>query len=171
MKTPIIARLEAIRKRSDLTFEVVAERSNFSTSTLRRWWKGESVPTVEDIEILADAMGGSADEVFSDVGKQEMIATQGIGYQGATTIAAQYEARLQAMEEMYKLLNEHNSQRVDDINDQHEKSIKFLVDTIRNEYEARIADLKEQLASERAVNAIHAEQLHSLAMGILQKER
>lgn len=53
----------------------------------------------------------------------------------------------------------------------HTDDLKPIVDAIRHEYEAHIADLKEQLASERAANAIHAEQLHSLAMGILQKER
>ena len=53
----------------------------------------------------------------------------------------------------------------------HTDDLKPIVDAIRHEYEAHIADLKEQLACERAANAKHAEQLHSLAMGILQKER
>lgn len=53
----------------------------------------------------------------------------------------------------------------------HTDDLKPIVDAIRHEYEAHIADLKEQLTSERTANAIHAEQLHSLAMGILQKER
>lgn len=53
----------------------------------------------------------------------------------------------------------------------HTDDLKPIVDAIRHEYEAHIADLKEQLANERAANAKHAEQLHSLAMGILQKER
>lgn len=130
MKTPIIARLESIRKRNNLSFEDAAERSGFSTSTLRRWWKGESIPSVEDVENLAEAMGGTAEEVFAAVGKQEMIETQTIGYQGAAVMSAQYEERLKAKDEKYNLLKEHHDQRIAEIHDQHARSVQYLKEEI-----------------------------------------
>ena len=131
MKTPIIARLESIRKRNGLSFDDASERSGFSTSTLRRWWKGESIPSVEDVENLAEAMGGTAEEVFAAVGKQEMIETQTIGYQGAAVMSTQYEERLKAKDEKYNLLKEHHDQRINEINDQHKKSVEYLKDEIK----------------------------------------
>lgn len=46
--------------------------------------------------------------------------------------------------------------------------IQTIIDNIKADYESRIRDLKEQVDFERRAAAMHAEQMHSLAMGILK---
>lgn len=126
MKTPLIEKLTEFRSKSGLSYDKLEEKTGISASTINRWYNGKGVPTLEEIEILCDAMGFDIQDIFITVGKQEMVATQAIGYQGAEVMVEHYEARLVAKDEKYALLQEHHIQRLEEINANHTRSIEYL---------------------------------------------
>lgn len=70
-------------------------------------------------------------ELFAEVGKQEMVATEKIGYQGAEVMIEHYEQRLKAKDEKYELLQTHHDQRIKEINENHRLSVDYLKDEIK----------------------------------------
>lgn len=113
MKTPLIEKLTEYRIESGLSYDKLGERTGISSSTICRWYKGQGVPSLDEIEMLCDAMGHDISDIFVTIGKQELTATQNIGYQGADAMVAHYEARLQGKDDQQKMLQEHHKQAIE----------------------------------------------------------
>lgn len=131
MKTQILEKLNDLKTRSGKSLEAAHDALGYATSTIHRWHRGESEPDMEQLTKLVEFYGGTMEELFVVVGRQEMTATQQIGYQGADVMVEHYEARLKAADEKYALLKEHHDQRVQEINDNHSKSVEYLKEEIR----------------------------------------
>lgn len=131
MKTQILEKLNQWKLQSGKSYEDAHAATGYATSTIHRWHKGESEPDLEQLTTLVEFWGGNMQELFADVGQQEMAATQAIGYQGADVMVEHYEARLVAAKEKYDLLQAHHSQRIEEINANHAKSVEYLKDEIQ----------------------------------------
>lgn len=131
MKTQILEKLNDLKIKSGKSFEDVHDALGFAASTVHRWHKGESNPDMDQLTTLVEFYGGSMDKLYAEVGKQEMTATANIGYQGADAMVEHYEARLTAAKEKYDLLQAHHSQRVEEINESHRKSIEYLKEEVK----------------------------------------
>ena len=131
MKTPLIEKLTEFRSKSGLSYDKLEEKTGISASTINRWYNGKGVPSLDEIEMLCDAMGFDITDIFITIGKQEMTATQAIGYQGAEVMVEHYEARLKAKDEKYDLLKEHHSQRIEELNGSHKRTIEYLKEEIK----------------------------------------
>ena len=59
-------RLRALRKKSGLTQEQLADSTGFSLMTIRRWEWGERQPRIDDIKVLAIALSVSENELLND---------------------------------------------------------------------------------------------------------
>ena len=145
MKTPLIEKLTEFRIDCGLSYDKLGDRTGISASTICRWYKGQGVPGLDEIELLCEAMGHDISEIFVTVGKQELVATQTIGYQGAEAMSQHYEARLAAKDEKYALLQEYHTQRIEEINANHSRAVEYLkseIDRLRGERDsARVASL------------------------------
>lgn len=154
MKTPLIEKLTEFRSDCGLSFDKLGEKAGISGTTINRWYNGKGCPSLEEIEILCDAMGHDIREIFVEVGKQEMVATQSIGYQGAEAMVEHYEARLAAKDEKYNLLQAHHEQRIEEINGNHGRAVEYLKEDIkrlrkeRDEYRSECEALKVSSAEE-----------------------
>lgn len=136
MKTPLIEKLTEFRTESGLSFAKLSEKTGFSDTTICRWFKGQGVPSLDEIEVLCEAMGRDIRDIFETVGKLEMTATQNIGYQGADVMVEHYEARLSAKDAMIAQIKEHHAQRIEQEQQHHAKSIEYLkneIDRLRGE--------------------------------------
>lgn len=131
MKTQILEKLNDLKNKSGKSYEDVHEDLGFATSTVHRWHKGESTPDIDDLTTLVEYYGGNMRDLFAAVGQQEMTATQSIGYQGADVMVEHYEARLAAKDEKYNILQAHHEQRILEINENHAKSVSYLMDEIK----------------------------------------
>lgn len=94
-----------LKEKKKVSFTALQEKTGISDSTLCRWFRGEGNPSVDDLEVLFEAMGSDMREVFADIGEQEMKASEKIEYKGADALLADFERR----EQIYK---EHCDQRV-----------------------------------------------------------
>lgn len=136
MKTQILEKLNDLKNQSGKSFEDIHAALGFATSTLHRWHKGESTPDIDDLTALVEYYGGSMEDLFAAVGKQELTATQTIGYQGAEVMVEHFKAQLAAKDEKYAILQAHHEQRIEEINAHHEKSVEYLkseVERLRGE--------------------------------------
>lgn len=131
MKTPLIEKLTDMRRKSGLSYDKLGEKTGISASTINRWYNGQGVPSLDEIELLCDAMGFDIKDIFVTVGKQELTATQAIGYQGAEVMVEHYEARLTAEREKREILQSHHEQRINEINESHAKSVAYLMEEIK----------------------------------------
>lgn len=127
MKAHILDKLNRLMVDAKKTPENVHQDLGFAVSTVRRWLKGETAPDLDDLTTMVEYLGGSMNELFAEVGKQELAAAQTIDYKGTDVLVAQYEARLEAMREKHEIVKSH-----------HDKSVEYLRDEI------------ERLRSERA---------------------
>lgn len=130
MRAQILEKLNDLKIKSGKSFESAHEELGFATSTIHRWHKGESEPDLEQLTKLVEYYGGSMEDLFAAVGKQELTATQAIGYQGADVMVEHYEQRLKSKDEKYDLLQAHHEQRVIEINDNHKRSVEYLLKEI-----------------------------------------
>lgn len=130
MKAHILEKLNDLKIKSGKSLEAVHEKYGYATSTVHRWLKGESDPTLEQLTNMVEFFGGNMHDLFAEVGKQELTVTQTIGYQGANAMVEHYEQRLLAKDEKYQLLKDHHEQRVEEINENHGRSVKYLKDEI-----------------------------------------
>lgn len=143
MKTQILEKLNDLKIKSGKSFEDVHDALGFAASTVHRWHKGESNPDMDQLTSLVEFYGGDMKDLYADVGKQEMTATQDKGYQGADAMVEHYEARLAAKDAICAQLQEHHKQRIEEINDHHEKSVEYLKDEIKRLREERDSARKE----------------------------
>lgn len=131
MKTPLIEKLTEYRNECGLSYDKLEQKTGISSSTICRWYKGQGVPSLDEIEMLCDAMGHDIADIFVTIGKQEMVATQSIGYQGAEVMVEHYEARLTAKDEKYNVLQAHHEQRILEINENHARVVDYLKEEIK----------------------------------------
>lgn len=127
MKPKMLKALNDQKKISGKTLDNVQDDLGYARSTVQRWLKGESDPTMEQYETLYEYFGGSMRDLYADVGEQEMRATENIGYQGAEVMVEHYEQRLHAKDEKYELLKDHHDQRINEINESHKRSVDYLL--------------------------------------------
>lgn len=104
MKAQILAKLNELRAKSDKSYEDVHEVLGFATSTVRRWHCGKNNPDLDQLTALVEFYGGNMEQLFVDVGKQEMAAAQESGYQGLAAMTESYEAQLKAKDERIEYL-------------------------------------------------------------------
>ena len=104
--------------------------------------------------MLCDAMGFDITDIFVTVGKQEMTATQAIGYQGAEVMVEHYEARLLAKDEKYDLLQQHHNHRIEELNNSHRRSIEYLKE--------EISRLREERDSARQTSLVVVSKKHNV---------
>ena len=131
MKAQVLEKLNEYKRKSGKSLEAVHESLGYATSTVQRWLKGESNPDMEQLEALVEFFGGNMKDLYAAVGKQELAATQSIGYQGAEVMVEHYEQRLKAKDEKYELLKDHHDQRIKEINDNHRLSVDYLKEEIK----------------------------------------
>ena len=127
MKAQMLEKLNDYKRKSGKSLEAVHESLGYATSTVQRWLKGESNPDIEQLESLVEFFGGNMNDLYAAVGKQEMVATENIGYQGAAVMVEHYEQRLRAKDEKYELLKDHHDQRIKEINESHKRSVDYLL--------------------------------------------
>lgn len=99
MKDYILAKLNDLKTKSGKSYEAVHDALGYAASTVHRWHKGESDPDLDQLTNLVEFYGGSMQKLFEAVGRQEIAASQETGYQGVTSIAETYEARITAKDE------------------------------------------------------------------------
>lgn len=105
MKDYILAKLNDLKAKSGKSYEAVHESLGYAISTVHRWHRGESEPDLEQLTNLVEFYGGDMAHLFEVVGRQEIAAAQGTGYQGIATMTETYEARLKAKDEQIEYLN------------------------------------------------------------------
>ena len=105
MKDYILAKLNDLKAKSGKSYEAVHESLGYAISTVHRWHRGESEPDLEQLTSLVEFYGGDMAHLFEVVGRQEIAAAQGTGYQGIATMTETYEARLKAKDEQIEYLN------------------------------------------------------------------
>ena len=105
MKDYILAKLNDLKAKSGKSYEAVHESLGYAISTVHRWHRGESEPDLEQLTNLVEFYGGDMVHLFEVVGRQEIAAAQGTGYQGIATMTETYEARLKAKDEQIEYLN------------------------------------------------------------------
>lgn len=154
MKTPLIEKLTEFRIESGLSYDKLGDKTGISSSTICRWYKGQGVPSLDEIEMLCDAMGHDITDIFVTIGKQEMVATQNLGYQGAEVMVQHYEARLAAKDEKYNLLQAYHDQRIQEINGNHGRAVEYLKDEIKR--------LRTELDSARSASLSLAGKKHTV---------
>lgn len=152
MKTPLIEKLTEFRSESGLSYDKLEEKTGISASTINRWYNGKGVPSLDEIEMLCDAMGFDIKDIFITVGKQEMTATQDIGYQGAQAMVAHYDARLQAKDDQQKMLLEHHKQAIE----HRDKVVDYLKKQVELMQKERITSREELDAERKRANAAEA---------------
>ena len=106
MKDYILAKLNDLKAKSGKSYEAVHESLGYAISTVHRWHRGESEPDLEQLTNLVEFYGGSMQKLFEDVGRQEIAASQENGYQGVSSMAEAYEARLKAKDEQLVSMRE-----------------------------------------------------------------
>ena len=106
MKAQILDKLNELKHRSGKSFEAVHESLGYAASTVHRWHRGESDPDLNQLTELVEFYGGSMEQLFAAVGKQEMAAAQESGYQGFAAMTESYEAQLKAKDEQIAYLTD-----------------------------------------------------------------
>lgn len=105
MKDYILAKLNDLKAKSGKSYEAVHENLGYAVSTVHRWHRGESEPDLDQLTNLVEFYGGDMAHLFEVVGRQEIAASQGTGYQGVAVMAESYEARLKAKDEQIEYLS------------------------------------------------------------------
>lgn len=113
MKAQILERLNDLKSKSGKSYEDVHDTLGYAASTVHRWHRGESNPDMDQLTALVEFYGGEMRDLYADVGKQEMTATQDIGYQGAVAMVEHYEARLKAKDDQQMMLQDHHRQAIE----------------------------------------------------------
>lgn len=144
MRIPLIEKLTEYRNECGLSYDKLGEKTGISASTICRWYKGQGVPSLDEIELLCEAMGHDISDIFVTVGKQEMAATQDIDYQGAEAMVAHYEARLQAKDDQRNMLLEHHKQAIE----HRDKVVEYLKKQVEMMQQERI-NTRAELDAER----------------------
>lgn len=146
MKTQILEKLNDLKIKSGKSFEDVHDALGFAASTVHRWHKGESNPDIDQLTTLVEFYGGSMEKLYAEVGKQEMVATANIGYQGANAMVEHYEARLQAKDNLLLEYERHFGCLLNQEKEHHQASIDYLTKEIE-----RLRTVVHSLTSKRNV--------------------
>lgn len=159
MKAHILEKLNRLMVDAKKTPEHVHQDLGFAVSTVRRWLKGETSPDLDDLTVMVEYLGGSMDDLFAEVGKQELAAAQTIDYKGTDVLVTQYEARLEALREKHEMLQAHHEQVIKRRDEDHERSVRYLRDEIerlRSE-KAKLIEEKDALSAENAATKAYME--------------
>ena len=163
--------LTALTERKDKTgvsYERISNRieqkrgTYISVSKLQRIFTGQSDPTVQDFEMIAeDGLEMNLFELYAKIGKQELEASEEVDYKGAHALLEDFAAEKAMIHANYKTNIEHLMAKSDErqkaftdalnlIGDQYKKNADYLTGIIRDN-EAYIRDL---LAKTEHSNAI-----------------
>ena len=126
MKDYILAKLNDLKTKSGKSYEAVHDALGYAASTVHRWHKGESDPDLDQLTNLVEFYGGDMAHLFEVVGRQEIAASQGNGYQGVATMSEAYEARLRAKDEQIAMLTQQYEQQLAQQREDHQRSIDYL---------------------------------------------
>lgn len=123
-----------LKDRKKISFSTLQEITGISDSTLCRWFKGEGNPSVDELEQLFEAMGSDMSEVFAEIGKQELIASEKVEYKGADALLADFSRR----EAIYK---ENCDQRVAhqiELREKMQNSFDAMISTLSHEHDVAL---------------------------------
>ena len=133
MKAEIVAEyLSSLKRKTGLTYEAIAEKSNRSESTVKNLCLGKAEdPRVDTIAPIVYALGGSMDEMLNpDKNKDELKETSVI----ALKDSYEYQAAI---------LKETNEVHINNIRSHYEQHHEDL----KENYEKRLADKRELIDS------------------------
>lgn len=94
-----------LKDRTKKPFDAMQDALGISASTLCRYFKGESEPTVDTLERIVEYLGGSMRDLYAQVGEQELKASEQHDYMGTDAMADEFARR-------EKLIREHCDQRI-----------------------------------------------------------
>lgn len=133
MKAELVAEyLTALRLKTGLTYEAIADKSNRSESTVKNLCTGKTEdPRLDTVAPIVYAMGGSLDEMLNpDKSKDEMKETS------VVALKDMYEHQISVIKET----NEHHIGNIRAHYEQHHEDL-------RENYEQRLADKRELIES------------------------
>lgn len=133
------------KEKSDLSFEELEGKTGISASTLCRYFKGESEPTLDRLELIVEAMGASVKDMYADIGKSEMEAAKEIDYKGTEALLNEFSAREQRIRENCEQRIAQHQQEANVLRSHHDK----LVENLRDSYERMLTN--QQTAHEKAL--------------------
>ena len=169
MKQQLIDRLYKLKTRANLTSEDIAERMYVSESTVSRWFSGRITPSIDQLEQLVGVLGGDMTDIFTAVGKQEMLAAQDKGYEGVESITMRYEAQLEAMRERIALCDSHHSTEMQIMQESCDRTLSRMEHELHEleqhnaELLARAIRAEERAdAAERRAEDLHKRRTHLL---------
>ena len=71
----IIDRLKALKAKSGMTSQQIAEKSKIPESTITRIFSGKTAnPTITTVIAIAKAMGGTSSDIFDDTVKVDVVS-------------------------------------------------------------------------------------------------
>jgi transcriptional regulator with XRE-family HTH domain len=133
MKAELVAEyLSALRQKTGLTFEAIAEKSNRSLSTVKNLCNGKTEdPRLDTFAPIVYAMGGSIDEMYNpEKNKDEIKETSVVALKDS------YEYQMLLVKEAY-------DEQISNIRAHYEQHH----DDLKENYEKRLADKREILES------------------------
>ncbi len=148
MKTELVAEyLSSLKRKTGLTYEAIAEKSNRSESTVKNLCLGKAEdPRIDTVAPVVYALGGSMDEMLNpDKNKDELKETSVI----ALKDSYEYQASL------FKEANEEHINNIRSHYEQHHQDLK-------ENYENRLADKREIIDTKDAhIKTLERECKHS----------
>lgn len=105
MRDIYLNHLTNLRESQKISFAALEDKTGITQSTLCRWFQGKGTPTVDELEMIFNALGGDIRDVFADVGEQELRASRKLDYKGTDALLLEFERR----EKIYK---EHCDTRI-----------------------------------------------------------
>lgn len=105
--------LNKLHKQSHMSFTQLAEITGLSTSTISRFFNGQSKnPSFANVAAIVKAMGGSLDEL--------------IGIEHSTTNVNNESALIPVYQQMITSVKEHHAKDTEEMKAEHAKSIEFI---------------------------------------------
>lgn len=77
-------RIQDLRKRAGLTQGALAARTGFTQSSISMWEKGTRAPGIDDLQIIAEALGCQSSELLADAVQSRTVPI--LGYVGAGAV-------------------------------------------------------------------------------------
>lgn len=151
MDARIVAKyLSALKEKSGLTYENIAEKSGRSESTVKNLCSGKSEdPRIDTVAPVIYAMGGSLDEMYTGKSKD-----------------AVKEISISSIKEIYELqlidMSKTHEAHINNIRSHYEQHIKDL----KENFEKRLAD-KIEIIKEKSNHANFFKILACVGLGIL----
>lgn len=143
--------LMKLKDRTNISFLLLEEKTGISDSTLSRWFAGKGNPTVDDLELVFEAMGSNMEQVFRDIGEQELKASEKIDFRGTDALLEEFSRR----ESIYKENCDRNVAHQIELREKLQESFDTMITTMSKEHDAALR--KRDETYDRSVNYLKAQ--------------